>query len=222
MTKKISSILIANRGEIALRIIRACRELDIKSVSIFSDEDTRSIHVKRADAAYHIGPAAPSQSYLNMNKILEIAQSAGVDAIHPGYGFLSENETFAELCEKNNIIFIGPKSVAMDLTGDKMKCKRIMKEAEVPTVPGSEGVIEDVEKAVQIANDAKYPVLLKSAFGGGGRGIRLAKNEKELREEFEMASAESKAAFGKAALFVEKFLEKIRHIEFQLIRDFTN
>ena len=219
MTKKISSILIANRGEIALRIIRACRELDIKSVSIFSDEDTRSIHVKRADAAYHIGPAAPSQSYLNMNKILEVAQSAGVDAIHPGYGFLSENETFAELCEKNNIIFIGPKSVAMDLTGDKMKCKRIMKEAEVPTVPGSEGVIEDVEKAVQIANDAKYPVLLKSAFGGGGRGIRLAKNEKELREEFEMASAESKAAFGKAALFVEKFLEKIRHIEFQLIRD---
>ena len=219
MTKQISSILIANRGEIALRIIRACRELDIKSVSIYSDEDTRSIHVKRADAAYHIGPAAPSQSYLNMNKIIEVAISAGVDAIHPGYGFLSENETFAELCEKNNIIFIGPKSVAMDLTGDKMKCKRIMKDAEVPTVPGSEGVIEDVEKAVQIANDAKYPVLLKSAFGGGGRGIRLAKDEKELRQEFEMASAESKAAFGKAALFVEKFLEKIRHIEFQLIRD---
>lgn len=219
MTKQISSILIANRGEIALRIIRACRELDIKSVSIYSDEDTRSIHVKRADAAYHIGPAAPSQSYLNMNKIIEVAISAGVDAIHPGYGFLSENETFSELCEKNNIIFIGPKSVAMDLTGDKMKCKRIMKEAEVPTVPGSDGVIEDVEKAVQIANDAKYPVLLKSAFGGGGRGIRLAKDEKELREEFEMASAESKAAFGKAALFVEKFLEKIRHIEFQLVRD---
>lgn len=219
MTKKISSILIANRGEIALRIIRACRELDIKSVSIFSDEDVRSIHVKRADAAYHIGPAAPSQSYLNMNKILEVALAAGVDAIHPGYGFLSENETFAELCEKNNIIFIGPKSAAMDLTGDKMKCKRIMKDAKVPTVPGSDGVIEDVEKAVQIANDAKYPVLLKSAFGGGGRGIRLAKDENELREEFEMASAESKAAFGKAALFVEKFLEKIRHIEFQLIRD---
>ena len=219
MTKQISSILIANRGEIALRIIRACRELDIKSVSIYSDEDTRSIHVKRADAAYHIGPAAPAQSYLNMNRIIDVALSAGVDAIHPGYGFLSENETFAELCEKNNIIFIGPKSVAMDLTGDKMKCKRIMNEAEVPTVPGSEGVIEDVEKAVQIANDAKYPVLLKSAFGGGGRGIRLAKDEKELRQEFEMASAESKAAFGKAALFVEKFLEKIRHIEIQLIRD---
>lgn len=219
MSKKISSILIANRGEIALRIIRACRELDLESVAIYSDEDTRSIHVKRADSAYHIGPAAPSQSYLNMNKIMEVALAAGVDAIHPGYGFLSENETFAELCEKNNIIFIGPKSLAMDLTGDKMKCKRIMKKAEVPTVPGSEGVIDDVDKAVEIASEAGYPVLLKSAFGGGGRGIRLAKDENELRQEFEMASAESKAAFGKAALFVEKFLEKIRHIEFQLVRD---
>lgn len=219
MTKKISSILIANRGEIALRIIRACRELDLKSVAIYSDEDTRSIHVKRADSAYHIGPAAPALSYLNMNKIMDVAIAAGVDAIHPGYGFLSENETFAEMCEKNDIIFIGPKSLAMDLTGDKMKCKEIMKKAEVPTVPGSDGVIEDVELAVEIAREAGYPVLLKSAFGGGGRGIRLARDENELRQEFEMASAESKAAFGKAALFVEKFLQRIRHIEFQLVRD---
>jgi acetyl-CoA/propionyl-CoA carboxylase len=200
-------------------VIRACRELDIKSVSIFSDEDASSIHVKRSDETYHVGPASPSQSYLNMNKIIEIAVSAGVDAIHPGYGFLSENETFAELCEKNNIIFIGPKSRAMELTGDKMKCKEIMKKAEVPTIPGSDDVVEDVEEAVKIAAEAKYPILLKSAFGGGGRGIRLAQNEQELRQEFEMASAESKAAFGKSALFVEKFLEKIRHIEFQLIRD---
>ncbi|MDF0681713.1 MAG: acetyl-CoA carboxylase biotin carboxylase subunit [Candidatus Nitrosocosmicus sp.] len=219
MSKQISSILIANRGEIALRIIRACKELEIKSVSVYSDEDKTSIHVKRADEAYHIGPAAPAQSYLNMKRIMEVAAKAGVDAIHPGYGFLSENETFAELCEKNNIIFIGPKSLAMELTGDKMKCKAIMKQAEVPTVPGSEGVIDDVDKAAEIANEAGYPVLLKSAYGGGGRGIRLAKDEKELRQEFEMASAESKAAFGKAALFVEKFLEKIRHIEFQLVRD---
>ncbi|MEJ7641538.1 MAG: acetyl-CoA carboxylase biotin carboxylase subunit [Candidatus Nitrosocosmicus sp.] len=219
MSKRINSILIANRGEIALRVIRACRELEIKSVSIFSDEDASSIHVKRSDKTYHVGPASPSQSYLNMNKIIEIAVSAGVDAIHPGYGFLSENETFVELCEKNNIIFIGPKSHAMELTGDKMKCKEIMKKAEVPTVPGSDGVVEDVEEAVKIATEAKYPILLKSAFGGGGRGIRLAQNEQELRQEFEMASAESKAAFGKSALFVEKFLEKIRHIEFQLIRD---
>ena len=189
MSKQITSILIANRGEIALRIIRACKELEIKSVSVYSDEDKSSIHVKRADEAYHIGPAAPAQSYLNMNRIMEVAIKAGVDAIHPGYGFLSENETFAELCEKNNIIFIGPKSLAMELTGDKMKCKRIMKQAEVPTVPGSEGVIDDVDKAVEIANEAGYPVLLKSAYGGGGRGIRLAKDEKELRQEFEMASS---------------------------------
>lgn len=219
MSKRISSILIANRGEIALRVIRACRELGIKSVSIFSDEDTNSLHVKRSTETYYVGAASPSKSYLNMDKIMEIAISSGVDAIHPGYGFLSENETFAHLCEKNNIIFIGPKSHAMELTGDKMKCKEVMNKAGVPTVPGSDGVVEDVEEAVEIASQAKYPVLLKSAFGGGGRGIRLATSEQQLRQEFEMASAESKAAFGKSALFVEKFLEKIRHIEFQLIRD---
>src|SRR5918912_900190 len=221
MTKinKISSILIANRGEIALRVIRACRELGIKSIAIYSDEDARSAHVKRADEAYHIGPAAASESYLNINKIIEFAKSVATDAIHPGYGSLSENEKFAEICEKNGIIFIGPKSKAMELTGDKMKCKAVMEKAEVPTVPGSDGIIEDVEKAADVANRAGYPVLLKSAFGGGGRGIRLANNEKQLRQEFEMASAESRAAFGKAALFVEKYLQRIRHIEFQLIRD---
>ncbi len=219
LSKRINNILIANRGEIALRIIRACKELEIRSVSIFSDEDVSSIHVKKSDNAYYVGSAPPSQSYLNMDKIMEIALSAGVDAIHPGYGFLSENDTFAELCERNNIVFIGPKSHAMELTGDKMKCKKIMKKAGVPTVPGSDGVVEDIEEAVKIASEAGYPVLLKSAFGGGGRGIRLAKDEKELRQEVEMASAESKAAFGKSALFVEKFLERIRHIEFQLLRD---
>ncbi len=216
---KISSILIANRGEIALRVVRACKELGIKSVAIYSDEDVRAVHVKRADEAFHIGPAAPAESYLNMNKIIETAKAAGVDAIHPGYGFLSENENFASLCEKSGIIFIGPTSKAMEITGDKMKCKEVMKRAKVPTVPGSDGIVEDVEKAADIAHRAGYPVLLKSAFGGGGRGIRLAKDEKQLRQEFEMASAESRAAFGKAALFVEKYLVKIRHIEFQLIRD---
>ncbi len=219
MADKIKSILVANRGEIALRVIRACKELDIKSIAIYSDEDTRSVHVKRADEAYHIGQAAASDSYLNMNKIIDLSNQVGADAIHPGYGFLSENENFAELCEKNGIIFIGPRSKAMELTGDKMKCKAIMKKAKVPTVPGSDGVIDNVEKAADIAHSAGYPVLLKSAFGGGGRGIRFANDEKQLRQEFEMASAESKAAFGKAALFVEKYLQKIRHIEFQLVRD---
>jgi acetyl-CoA/propionyl-CoA carboxylase len=152
MTKKISSILIANRGEIALRVIRACKELEIKSIAIYSDEDTRSIHVKKADECYRIGSAAASESYLNMNKIIELANSVGVDAIHPGYGFLSENENFAGVCEKNGIIFIGPKSQAMEVTGDKMKCKEVMKKADVTTVPGSDGVIDDVEKAAEIAH----------------------------------------------------------------------
>ena len=219
MSKKITCILIANRGEIALRVIRACRDLGIKSIAIYSDEDVRAVHVKRADEAYHIGSAAPAQSYLNMTKMVETAKTAGADAIHPGYGFLSENENFSEMCEKNGIIFIGPTSKAMELTGDKMKCKAVMKKAKVPTVPGSDGIVEDVEEAADIAGEAGYPVLLKSAFGGGGRGIRLASDEKQLRQEFEMASAESRAAFGKAALFVEKYLERIRHIEFQLIRD---
>src|SRR5918911_4785747 len=219
MASKIKSILIANRGEIALSVIRACKELDIKSIAIYSDEDARSVHVKRADEAYHIGQAAASDSYLNMTKIIDLSNQVGADAIHPGYGFLSENENFAELCEKNNIIFIGPKSKAMEMTGDKMKCKAIMKKAKVPTVPGSDGVIDNVEKAADIAHNAGYPVLLKSAYGGGGRGIRFANDEKQLKQEFEMASAESKAAFGKAALFVEKYLQRIRHIEFQLIRD---
>jgi acetyl-CoA/propionyl-CoA carboxylase len=216
---KISSILIANRGEIALRVIRACKDLGIKSISVYSDEDSRSIHVKRADESYRLGPAQASESYLRIDKIIEIAKLSGADAIHPGYGFLSENELFSEECKKNGIIFIGPTAKAMELAGDKMKCKEIMKKAEVPTVPGSDGVVEDIELAVDIAKEAGYPVMLKSAFGGGGRGIRLVSNEKELRQEFELASNESKAAFGKSALFIEKYLTNIRHIEYQLLRD---
>ena len=219
MGKLISSVLIANRGEIALRVIRACKELNIKSIALYSDEDLRSKHVKSADEAYYLGPPAPTKSYLNIDKIIEIAESAGAEAIHPGYGFLSENESFAAKCEEKGIIFIGPTSNAMALTGDKMKCKEIMKKAEVPTIPGSDDILEEVDKAVEIAEEAGYPVLLKSAYGGGGRGIRFANNEKKLREEFEMASAESRAAFGKSGLYVEKFLQGIRHIEFQLARD---
>lgn len=219
MVKKISSILVSNRGEIALRVIRACKELKIKSIAVYSDEDISSMHVKKADEAYYLGPPSPSQSYLNADRIIEITKAVGADAIHPGYGFLSENESFAGKCESNGIVFIGPTSEAMALTGDKMKCKEIMKDAEVPTVPGSEGIIEDVDEAVTIATDAGYPVLLKSAYGGGGRGIRFVNNETMLRQEFEMASAESRAAFGKSGLYVEKFLQGIRHIEFQLVRD---
>ena len=193
--------------------------MSINSIAIYSDEDVNSLHVKFADECYHIGPAPPAESYLNIDRIIETAKKQGADAIHPGYGFLSENEGFVERCEKENIIFIGPKSKAMELTGDKMKCKVLMKKAKVPTVPGSDGTLEDVQKALDIAAEAGYPVLLKSAFGGGGRGIRMATNEGQLKEEFEMVSAESKAAFGKSALFVEKNLENIRHIEFQLLLD---
>ena len=219
MGRVISSILIANRGEIALRIIRASKELGIKAIAVYSDEDARSLHVKRADEAYHIGPSAASESYLNTKKIIETATTAGADAIHPGYGFLSEDENFADTCEKKGIIFIGPNSRAMAVTGDKMKCKALMKKANIPVIPGSDGIIDDVDKAESNARNIGYPVLLKSAFGGGGRGIRLVKDEKQLRQEFEIAAAESKAAFGKAALYVEKGLERIRHIEFQLVRD---
>ena len=219
MGRVISSILIANRGEIALRIIRASKELGIKAIAVYSDEDARSLHVKRADEAYHIGPSAASESYLNTKKIIETATTAGADAIHPGYGFLSEDENFADTCEKKGIIFIGPNSKAMAVTGDKMKCKALMKKANIPVIPGSDGIIDDVDKAESNARNIGYPVLLKSAFGGGGRGIRLVKDEKQLRQEFEIAAAESKAAFGKAALYVEKGLERIRHIEFQLVRD---
>lgn len=202
-----------------MRIIRACRHMSIKPIAIYSDEDISSIHVKLAEECYHIGPAAPSESYLNIEKIIETSKKAGADAIHPGYGFLSENENFAERCEKENIVFIGPRSRAMELTGDKMKCKALMKKAKVPTVPGSIGTVKGVQEALNVAAEAGYPVLLKSAFGGGGRGIRMASSEGQLIQEFEMASAESTAAFGKSALFVEKYLENIRHIEFQLLLD---
>jgi acetyl-CoA/propionyl-CoA carboxylase len=215
----IEKILIANRGEIAIRVIKTSQALGIKSVAVYSDEDINSKHVKMASEAYHIGEASPSQSYLNMEKIVEVALKSGADAIHPGYGFLSENADFADLCEKRKLNFIGPSGKSMRLCGDKMLCKDAMAKAKVPTVPGSLGIVEEVEKALDIAHKIGYPVLLKSVFGGGGRGIRLVHDEKELKQAFELASGESKAAFGKSALFVEKFLPKIRHIEFQLARD---
>ncbi|MCV0412031.1 biotin carboxylase N-terminal domain-containing protein [Nitrosarchaeum sp.] len=215
----IEKVLIANRGEIALRVIKTCKALGIKTVAVYSDEDYNSLHVKQATEAYHIGEAAPSKSYLNQEKIIETILSSGADAIHPGYGFLSENSDFASKCEKNKINFIGPSAVSMDLCGDKMQCKAAMLKAKVPTVPGSPGLVKDVEEALKIANDISYPVLLKSVFGGGGRGIRLVNNDKELREGFETVTSESISAVGKSAIIVEKFLQKTRHIEYQMARD---
>ena len=215
----IEKVLIANRGEIALRVIKTCKALGIKTVAVYSDEDYNSLHVKQATEAYHIGEAAPAKSYLNQEKIIETILSSGADAIHPGYGFLSENSDFANKCEKNKINFIGPTAASMDLCGDKMQCKSAMLKAKVPTVPGSPGLVKDVEEALKIANDISYPVLLKSVFGGGGRGIRLVNNDKELREGFETVTSESISAVGKSAIIVEKFLQKTRHIEYQMARD---
>lgn len=215
----IEKILISNRGEIALRVIRTCKALGIKTVAVYSDEDVNSLHVKHADEAYYLGEGAPSKSYLNQEKILQSALSSGADALHPGYGFLSENSDFARLCEKHGITFIGPSGECMELCGDKMRCKAVMIDAGVPTIPGSPDLVNSADEAVGIANEIGYPVLLKSVYGGGGRGIRLVNSDKELKEQYEQATGESMAAFGKSAILVEKFLEKIRHIEFQLARD---
>ena len=215
----IEKVLIANRGEIALRVIRTCKALGIKTVAVYSDEDTNSMHVKQATEAYHIGEAAPAKSYLNQEKILDVMLSSGADAVHPGYGFLSENDDFARLCEKNKITFIGPSADSMNLCGDKMECKAAMLKAEVPTVPGSPGLVKDAEDAAKVANEIGYPVMLKSVYGGGGRGIRIVTNDKELHDGFETVTSESIAAVGKSAIIVEKFLEKTRHIEYQMCRD---
>jgi len=215
----IEKVLIANRGEIALRIIRTCKALGIKTVAVYSDEDVNSLHVKQATESYHIGEGTPAKSYLNQEKILETILASGADAVHPGYGFLSENSDFTRLCEKNKINFIGTTADSMELCGDKMRCKAVMLKAKVPTVPGSPGLVKDADEAQKIANEIKYPVLLKSVYGGGGRGIRLVTSDKELKENYESATGESMAAFGKSAILVEKFLEKIRHIEYQMARD---
>lgn len=215
----IEKILVANRGEIALRVMRTCQILGIKSVAIYSDEDRDSLHVKHADEAYYIGEAAPAKSYLNQEVILETINKSGADSVHPGYGFLSENDDFASLCEKNGTTFIGPTADSMNLCGDKMRCKAAMLDAGVPTVPGSPGLVSDADEAAEIASQIGYPVLLKSVYGGGGRGIRLVNNDGQLREAFESVTGESIAAVGKSAILVEKFLQKTRHIEYQMVRD---
>ncbi len=217
--KLIEKVLIANRGEIALRVIRTCKTLGIKTVAVYSDEDVNSLHVKQATESYHIGEGAPAKSYLNQEKILEAMLSSGADAVHPGYGFLSENDDFAKLCEKNKINFIGTSAASMKLCGDKMECKAAMLKAKVPTVPGSPDLVKDADEALKTANEIGYPVLLKSVYGGGGRGIRLVTSDKELQEAYDTVTSESIAAVGKSAILVEKFLEKTRHIEYQMARD---
>ncbi len=218
MERKINKILIANRGEIATRIIRACKELNITSVAIYSEVDRNALHVRKADKAYLLGPG-PLEGYLNYHRIVDLAKEIKADAIHPGYGFLSENPDFAKYCEDKGIIFIGPKSDAIALMGNKVEARNLAKKIGLPLLPGTEEPIKDEEEAVSYANSIGYPVIIKAAFGGGGRGMRVSYNEKELRRYVNICMSESKKAFGKADIFIEKYLEEPHHIEFQVLAD---
>ena len=212
-------ILIANRGEIALRIIRAAKDLRINTVAVFSEADEDSLHVCFADESVCIGKSPPNESYLNIPRIIAAAEVTGADAIHPGYGFLAENPAFAEACEDNNFIFIGPPSGTIKKMGDKAEARKVMKEAGVPVTPGSDGVVQDIKEGLKIAEKIKYPVIVKAVSGGGGRGMRIAKNELELKAGFRMAKSEAQAAFGDNRLYIEKFIENPRHIEIQILAD---
>ncbi len=212
-------ILIANRGEIALRVIRTCREMGIKSVAVYSTADAESLHVRFADEAVCIGPAPSNESYLKIPNIIAAAEITNADAIHPGYGFLSENAKFSKLCEEHNIKFIGASEDMINRMGDKAMAKTTMIEAGVPCVPGSEGIIPDFKTCVKVAKDTGYPVMLKASAGGGGKGMRAVWNEEDLENAWKSARAESKAAFGNDDMYMEKLIEEPRHIEIQIIGD---
>lgn len=212
-------LLIANRGEIAVRIIRAARELGIATVAVYSEADKEALHVLLADEAICIGPARSTDSYLNMNAVLSAAIVTGAEAIHPGFGFLSENSKFATMCEEMNLQFIGPSGQVMDMMGDKINARAEMIKAGVPVIPGSDGQVETAEEALQIANTIGYPVMLKASAGGGGKGIRKVEKEADLIASFESASQEAQAAFGNGAMYIEKVIYPARHIEVQILGD---
>ncbi len=212
-------ILIANRGEIALRVVRACREMGIQTVAVYSRADSQSFHLRFADETICIGPAPSAKSYLSIPNIMSAAEIADVDAIHPGYGFLSENAHFAEVCRDSNIVFIGPPVEAIASMGDKSAARAMAKKAGVPTVPGTEGKIEKDDEAVDVARDIGYPVLVKASAGGGGKGMRVAHNDMSLLNALQSARAEAKAAFGDEAVYIEKFLDRPRHVEVQILAD---
>ncbi len=211
-------ILVANRGEIAMRIIRACRELNIATAAIYSEADSTGIYVKKADEAYLVGPG-PVKGFLDKQQIVDLALRIGADAIHPGYGFLAENAEFAELCQASGITFIGPSPSAINAMGSKIKARDLAKSIGVPVVPGTEGGVTDMKEALAFANDAGYPVMIKASAGGGGRGLRVVRTDAELRENMEVASREALAAFGDGAVFIEKYVERPHHIEFQILAD---
>ena len=215
----LKKVLIANRGEIAVRIIRACREMGIRTVAVYSEADKNALHKTLADEAVCIGPAPSNKSYLNIKAILEAACLTGADSIHPGFGFLSENANFAKICEEIGIKFIGPKHELIELLGNKSQAKETMKKAGVPVVPGSKGLIKSKEEAVEIAKQIKYPVILKASAGGGGRGIRIAYDEEELKKSYDIVKQEAKVSFNDDSIYIEKFIENPRHIEIQILAD---
>lgn len=215
----LKKILIANRGEIAVRIIRACRELGIRTVAVYSEIDKNSLHKELADEAVCIGPAPSNKSYLNVKAIIEAACLTGCDGIHPGYGFLSENSSFAKMCDEIGIKFIGPTYKMIELMGNKSKAKETMKNSGVPVVPGSDGLVDNVLEAIKVALRIGYPVILKASSGGGGKGIRIAYNEKELVKFYDLVRQEAKISFNDDSIYIEKFIENPRHIEVQVMAD---
>lgn len=212
-------VLIANRGEIAVRVIRACREMGVRTVAVYSQADAESLHVKLADEAFCIGPPQAARSYLHIPAILSTAVVTGADAVHPGYGFLAENANFAQICADHRIKFIGPSADAINLMGDKSSAKKTMRKAGVPVVPGTEGLVEDEAEALAIAEEIGYPVIVKATAGGGGKGMRIARDEDELARALTSARSEAQAAFGDGGVYIEKYLRPIRHIEIQVIAD---
>ncbi|MCI8587165.1 MAG: acetyl-CoA carboxylase biotin carboxylase subunit [Clostridia bacterium] len=215
----LKKVLIANRGEVAVRIIRACREMGIRTVAVYSEADKHALHVKLADESVCIGPAPSNKSYLNVKNILEAACLTGVDSIHPGYGFLSENATFAKMCKELDIMFIGPSYELIDLMGNKTKAKEKMKQAGIPVPNGSDGDIETIKEAQKVANEIKYPVIIKASKGGGGKGIRIAYTEEELVKYYEIVKQEAKLSFKDDCIYIEKYIENPRHVEIQIIAD---
>jgi propionyl-CoA carboxylase alpha chain len=217
--RKIRKVLVANRGEIAVRVIRTCQELELATVAVYSDPDRLAPHVRLADEAYRLGPAPASDSYLKMDAIIEVATESGADAIHPGYGFLSENADFATACAEAGLIFIGPPPDAIRAMGDKTAARQLMKEAGVPMAPGTTDAIDDADRAAAIAADIGYPVLIKAAAGGGGKGMRIVHDPGEFKRAMRGARSEAASAFGDGRVFVEKYIEEPRHIEFQILAD---
>jgi acetyl-CoA carboxylase biotin carboxylase subunit len=215
----IKKVLIANRGEIAVRVIRSCRELDIKSVAIYSDADRNAMHVRYADEAYHIGPSPSKESYLNGDKIIEVAKQCGADAIHPGYGFLSENAEFAKKCEAAGIIFIGPTWESIVTMGDKISARLKMIEAGVPVVPGTQKKVGDIDSVNKVVSEIGLPVIIKASAGGGGKGMRLVRKKEDLASAIRMAQSEALSSFGNDTVYIEKYLDSPHHIEFQILAD---